>query len=89
MARLERFRRYPNAARARRQAGIVQVQVRVRVRVAGDGGLSALSLEHSSGYALLDQAALDTFRPAAPPPEVPDDRATPVELSFPVEFFLH
>lgn len=85
MARLERFRRYPNAPRARRQAGIVQV----RVSVAGDGSLLALSLEHSSGYALLDQAALDTLRRAAPLPEVPDDRATPVELSFPVEFFMH
>lgn len=84
MARLERFRRYPNAARARRQEGVVQL----RVSLARDGSLLALSLEHSSGSALLDQAALDTFRRAAPLPKVPDERAVPVELSFPVEFFM-
>ncbi|MCF7749669.1 TonB family protein [Bacillus subtilis subsp. subtilis] len=84
MARLERFRRYPNAARARRQEGVAQL----RVSVARDGSLLGLSLEHSSGFALLDQAALDTFRRAAPLPKVPDDRAVPVELSFPVEFFM-
>lgn len=84
MARLERFRRYPTAARARRQEGIAQL----RVSVARDGSLLHLSLEHSSGVALLDQAALDTFRRAAPLPKVPDERSAPVELSFPVEFFM-
>jgi protein TonB len=84
MARLERFRRYPTAARARRQEGIA----RLRVSVARDGSLLHLSLEHSSGVALLDQAALDTFRRAAPLPRVPDERSAPVELLFPVEFFM-
>lgn len=84
MARLERFRRYPIAARARRQQGIAQL----RVSVARDGSLLGLSLQHSSGFALLDQAALDTFRRAAPLPKVPDDRPVPVELSYPVEFFM-
>lgn len=84
MARLERFRRYPIAARARRQQGVAQL----RVSVARDGSLLGLSLEHSSGFALLDQAALDTFRRAAPLPKVPDDRPVPVELSYPVEFFM-
>jgi len=84
MARLERFRRYPNAARARRQEGIVQV----RVSLARNGTLLALSLEQSSGFPLLDQAALETFRRAAPLPAVPDERPAPVELSFPVEFFM-
>ncbi|MEG2803643.1 energy transducer TonB [Stenotrophomonas sp.] len=84
MARLERFRRYPNAARARRQEGIAQL----RVSVARDGSLLHLSLEQSSGFALLDQAALDTFRRAAPLPKVPGERPAPVELSFPVEFFM-
>lgn len=84
MARLERFRRYPAAARARRQEGIAQL----RVSVARNGSLLHLSLERSSGFALLDQAALDTFRRAAPLPDVPDERPAPVELSFPVEFFM-
>lgn len=84
MAQLERYRRYPHAARARRHEGVVQV----RVSLARDGQLLALSVERGSGYAMLDQAALDTFRRAAPLPAVPDDRPAPVELSFPVEFFI-
>jgi protein TonB len=84
MARLERFRRYPNAARARRQEGVAQL----RVSVGRDGSLLALSLEATSGFPLLDQAALETFRRAAPLPKVPEDRPAPVELSFPVEFFM-
>lgn len=84
MAQLERFRRYPHAARARRHEGVVQV----RVTLSRDGHLLALSVEKSSGYAMLDQAALDTFRRAEPLPAVPDDRPAPVELSFPVEFFI-
>lgn len=84
MARLERYRRYPSSARARRQEGTAQL----RVSVARDGSLLHLSLQQSSGFALLDQAALDTFRHAAPLPTVPEDRPAPVELSFPVEFFM-
>ncbi len=84
MAQLERFRRYPHAARARRIEGVVQM----RVSVARDGRLLALSVEQSSGQPTLDQAALDTFRRAAPLPPVPDERPAPVELSFPVEFFM-
>jgi protein TonB len=56
--------------------------------VGRDGSLLALSLERTSGFPLLDQAALDTFRRAAPLPKVPEDRQAPVELSFPVEFFM-
>ena len=84
MARLERFRRYPVPARARRQEGVVYV----RVSLSREGKLLALALENGTGHALLDQAALDTFRRAEPLPPVPADRPAPVELSFPVEFFM-
>ncbi len=84
MARLERFRRYPVPARARRQEGVAYV----RVSLSREGKLLALTLENGSGHALLDQAALDTFRRAEPLPPVPADRSAPVELSFPVEFFM-
>lgn len=84
MARLERHRRYPNAARARREQGIAHV----RVTLDREGALLALALEHSSGFPALDQAALDTFRRATPLPSVPDERAVPLTLSFPVEFFM-
>lgn len=84
MARLERFRRYPVPARARRQEGVAYV----RVSLSREGRLLALALENGTGHALLDQAALDTFRRAEPLPPVPADRSAPVELSFPVEFFM-
>lgn len=84
MARLERHRRYPNAARARREQGVAHV----RVSLARDGSVLSLALEQSSGSAMLDQAALETFRRAAPLPAVPEARKTPLELSFPVEFFM-
>lgn len=84
MAKLERHRRYPNAARARGEQGIAHV----RISLARDGELLALALEQSSGSAILDQAALDTFRRAAPLPALPEERKAPLELSFPVEFFM-
>lgn len=64
MSRLERFGRYPTAACARRQEGIAQL----RTSVARDGSPLHLSLEHSSGVALLDQAR---STPSAAPPRFP------------------
>lgn len=84
MAKLERHRRYPNAARARREQGVAHI----RVSLARDGSVLSLALEQSSGSAMLDQAALDTFRRATPLPAVPEARKAPLELSFPVEFFM-
>ncbi len=84
MARLERHRRYPNAARARREQGVAHV----RVTLDREGVLLSLALEQSSGFPALDQAALDTFRRAAPLPPVPAERSAPLTLAFPVEFFM-
>lgn len=83
MARLEQFRRYPAAARARRQQGVVYV----RARISREGRLLAVELDQSSGHPLLDAAALQTFRSAQPLPTVPDAMPAPQELSVPVEFF--
>ncbi len=84
MAALEKHRRYPNAARARREQGTSLV----RVSIARDGRVLALALERGSGSARLDEAALQTFRRAQPLPPVPDTLAAPQELAVPVEFFL-
>jgi len=56
---------YPIASRRRREEGVVLLNVMVEV----NGTPSAISLNHSSGYPLLDRAALDgvrhwTFEPA-------------------------
>ncbi|WP_416057262.1 energy transducer TonB family protein [Stenotrophomonas maltophilia] len=85
MARLQRYRYYPAAARARRQEGTAWV----RVSVDRSGRLLLLRLEQSSGQPLLDEAALQTFRRAQPLPAPPDELKAPLERVVPVEYFLH
>lgn len=84
MARLERHRYYPASARARRQQGVVWVNA----QISREGTLLALRLEQGSGNALLDEAALRTFRRAEPLPPIPDDMPAPQQVSLPVEYFL-
>ena len=84
MARLERYRRYPSAARSHRQQGVAWVNATLD----RDGQLLALRLQQSSGHPLLDEAAIATFHRAAPLPRVPADRGVPLQLQFPVEFAL-
>ena len=84
MARLERHRYFPSAARARRQQGTAWV----RASVDRSGRLRTLLLERSSGEPMLDQAALQTFRRAQPLPRIPDDLPAPQERVVPVEYYL-
>jgi len=49
---------YPEDARRRNQEGVVLVKVVVNAR----GRVDTLELEHSSGYASLDEAALKAVR---------------------------
>ncbi|MBO0396070.1 energy transducer TonB [Stenotrophomonas maltophilia] len=84
MARLERYRYYPAAARSRRQQGTAWV----RASIDREGRLLALRLEQSSGQPMLDDAALQTFRRAQPLPPIPDVLKAPQELVVPVEYYL-
>ncbi|OFJ47332.1 hypothetical protein BA896_016225 [Janthinobacterium lividum] len=84
LARMERFRRYPAASRAKQEQGVVYL----RCRIDRDGQVLAASIERSSGSAALDQAALDTLQRAAPLPRIPKERPEPLELSIPVEFSI-
>lgn len=84
MARLERYRYYPAAARSRRQQGTAWV----RASIDREGRLLALRLEQSSGQPMLDDAALQTFRRAQPLPPIPDQLKAPQELVVPVEYYL-
>jgi protein TonB len=59
---IERTKRYPSVARANRWQGQVLVQFSVR----RDGHLVDLRVAESSGYVVLDQAALETVRAASP-----------------------
>lgn len=84
MARLERYRYYPAAARSRRQQGTAWVMASID----REGRLLALRLEQSSGQPMLDDAALQTFRRAQPLPPIPDELKAPQELVVPVEYYL-
>ncbi len=84
LSHLERYRRYPSSSRARREQGVVHV----RFRMNRQGRVLSVSLLRSSGFSVLDQAALDTLRRAQPLPAIPDDRPDELELSIPVEFFV-
>ncbi|EIM78210.1 tonB protein [Nitratireductor aquibiodomus RA22] len=81
MAHLERRKRYPSSARARREQGTVYV----RFRIDGNGNVSAISLARSSGYPALDTAVLSLVRRAspvpAPPPGVNRTLTVPVRFS--------
>ena len=62
-----RFRRYPDVARRAGWQGTAEV----RIAVAGEGAPLRAELSRSSGHAVLDEAALDMLRQAAPRIELP------------------
>ena len=83
MARLERYRYYPAAARSRRQQGTAWVRASIDRRTP-----AGPAVEQSSGQPMLDGAALQTFRRAQPLPPIPDELKAPQELVVPVEYYL-
>ena len=66
MAHIERRKRFPSGAN-HRGGEIVYVRFRIDAR----GNVSSIRLARSSGYAKLDQTALDTVRRASPVPAPP------------------
>lgn len=67
-ARIEGVKRYPEAARRMQLGG----RVVVRFRIDAQGGVVEAAVTHSSGSDLLDDAALETVRRAAPLSFFPD-----------------
>lgn len=85
LAHLERHKRYPRAAQARRQEGVVKVAFTLDRR----GNVLAAALRDTSGHRLLDAEALEMLRRAAPlPPPPPEVDGDTVELVVPVQFFM-
>ena len=85
LAWLERHKEYPGRAQQRRQEGVVLLFI----AVGREGGVLEARIERSSGYDLLDRAALDMVARAAPLPPVPDDMPQErVEMVVPVQFFM-
>ncbi|WP_159585998.1 energy transducer TonB [Chelativorans xinjiangense] len=68
VSRLRRALRYPRAAQRERLRG----EVGVAFTVAGNGAVSGIRVVRSSGSPILDQAAVETVRRAAPFPAIPD-----------------
>lgn len=78
---------YPMAAKKEKQEGTV----RVAFTIDRSGTVLRRSIETSSGYALLDEAALKVLDDASPLPQVPDDFApgrTQLSLVKPIDFTL-
>lgn len=84
-ARLRRAQRYPREARPRKLEGTATVGFTV-VR---SGAVTGIRLLRSSGHDILDTAALDVVRRAAPMPPIPDDVGRPeIRFTVPIRFTL-
>jgi protein TonB len=68
VTRLRRGLRYPAEARRDRLSG----EVHVSFTVSANGGVGGISVVRSSGYPVLDQAAIATVQRAAPFPAIPE-----------------
>jgi protein TonB len=86
VTRLERHKRYPPAARSRRENGTAQLVFRLDRQ----GRVTESHIVRSSGSAVLDQEALDIVRRAQPFPALPSEIAGAyVDLAVPIRFNLH
>lgn len=83
---IQKFKVYPEEARAQNMEG----DTVVRIRIDRQGTIRYYILESSTGYPLLDRAAVDMIRRANPVPPVPADYPPGDMLEFliPVSFHL-
>ena len=84
LAKIERARRYPPAARARREEGVATVAF----TMTRGGKVTSTSIVSGTGSSLLDREALETVRRAQPLPAVPDEIEAPLRLVVRLEFFV-
>ncbi|WP_049976265.1 energy transducer TonB [Azospirillum sp. B506] len=85
LSHLERHKRYPRSAQARRQEGVAQV----RFTIDRDGNVLSVQLDRSSGVPSLDEETVEMVRRASPLPAPPEEMAKDrIELVVPVQFFI-
>ncbi len=81
--KLRRYRRYPSEAQRQNMTG----RTVVSFRVDRSGSASAIRVVRSSGYDILDQAALETVRRASPFPDIPSsDQRNSWTFTVPISF---
>jgi protein TonB len=83
VSHLNRYKRYPDAARARGAKG----DVRVRFTLDRTGQVTAATVVDGSGYPALDEEALAVLQRASPLPAPPDQVAgATFDLVLPIQF---
>ena len=83
---IEKFKLYPDEARSQGMQG----ETVVRIRIDRQGTIRYYILERSTGFQLLDKAAIDMVKRANPVPAVPNDypQGDLIEFLIPVNFHL-
>ena len=85
IAWLNQYKDYPTALKKRKQQGVVVVAFTID----RSGTVLVSSVQHSSGYPLLDRAALDMLDRASPLPSMPESMPQEsLNLAVPVEYSL-
>ncbi len=84
---IQKFKIYPAEARSQGMQG----ETVVRIRIDRQGNIRYYVLEHSTGYQVLDRAAIDMIRRANPVPAVPADypKGDLMEFLIPVGFICN
>lgn len=75
---------YPAVARRKRQEGVVVLTVFINAL----GGLDKIEIRESSGFPLLDEAAIAAERKSRFRPAYVDNRAVPAKAEVPYRFKL-
>ena len=83
---IQKFKTYPESARSQGLRG----ETLVRIRIDRKGTIRYYTLERSTGYQVLDDAAINMIRRANPVPAVPNDYPAGdlIEFIIPVNFSL-
>jgi protein TonB len=84
LAKLERNKRYPSAARYSHQEDVVYI----RMVIDGAGRLTGVDVVRSRGYTLLDKEVVSLAHRASPFPPPPSAEGNPAVLVVPVQFFI-
>jgi protein TonB len=84
LSHIERYRHYPERGRRDRARGTV----RLVFSMLRDGTVTDVQVISSSGFDVLDAAAVETIRKAAPMPRIPAELPEHLNIHLPVAFDL-